>query len=87
MWLSKLLYNEFLNYGWFDASYSKDSKFVFNKETSMSKEYCKYETSDYSFVYQYFNVDEETKNFDKLSEMIKEYLDKALNLIKTFKSL
>ena len=76
------VYNDFLEYEWFDSNYDKlNHIFIFDNETSMrprnGKTFNKYETSRYSFVYQYFNLTDQTKQYDVLYKMILKYMNEA----------
>jgi len=81
------IYSE-LNYNWFDDSYDKDTnRFIFNNSTSMkprnNKKYDSYNTKDYNFVYQYFDISKlGNKNYESIFEMIKHYMFKATKLLK-----
>lgn len=76
------VFQEFLQYGWFDEIYDKhNNKIIFGYETKMkpnhNKKYNKYQTSSYSFVYQYFNLNHEIKNYDALTTLILTFMKKA----------
>lgn len=78
------VFKEFLNLEWFDDSYHKDSKKVFGYQTRMnpsfSKKYNKYETSWYSFVYQYFDITEEIRDFKTLSNLVFRFMKRATDI-------
>lgn len=83
----KEVFNEFLGYGWFDPSFDKrENKTIKGKPTSMTstkgKIYNKYETSYYSFVYQYFDLDDDTRVYDKLYQLIIKYMKEASEIAK-----
>ncbi len=65
------VYNEFKN-SWFNRK---------EKSISMKKEYCKYQGKDYSFVYQYQDIDESNNTYDNLIKLIKEDLEVAKSLL------
>ena len=69
------VYNEFKN-SWFNRK---------QKSTSMKKEYCKYQGNDYSFVYQYQNIDKNNNSYDSLKKLIEEDLNVAQSLLDNIK--
>jgi len=71
---------------WFDDSYDKSSnRMIFGKHTTMKprhgKKYDTYQTNNYCFVYQYFDIIESIASYECLFGMIKEYLAKASRLL------
>lgn len=81
------LYEEMVANGWFDDSYTKESKTVFGKATSMSprenKKYNSYKNKDgtMTFIYQYYDLSTEGEPYDALFENIKQDLIKAAEII------
>lgn len=71
---------------WFDSKFQKGDKIIWdNKSTSMRDKYDHYRTDEYSFVYQYWNIEDFA--FDKLKEHIKKDMLKAIEIIKCEESL
>ena len=46
------------------------------------KQYNKYQTEQYNFVYQYYNMDETLKQYANLADRIIEDMTIAINIIK-----
>ena len=65
------VYNEFKN-SWFNRK---------EKSISMKKEYCKYQGEDYSFVYQYQDIDKNNNSYESLKKLIEEDLNIAQSLL------
>lgn len=63
------LFNELLDCGWF-SEYNKSEKFLKGIKSSMRDLYCKYETDNYKFVYQYYNLSDNEMDFRSLSNKI-----------------
>lgn len=79
------VFEEFSN-NWFDNEFDKnDNCSIFGQKTSMKphgkKKYNSYNTSNYCFVYQYFDLDEIDTNFNALYEKIKYFLKKASKIL------
>lgn len=78
-------------YGWFDKDYNKLSNpYLFGhelkplKRKSRNLKYGKYgndKTAKYSFVYQYFDINEMNNSYEKVSELVIEFLGKAKEII------
>jgi len=81
------VFSEFLEYSWFDLKIIKNGniKYIKGNKTKMSPEggkaYNKYETSYYSFVYQYFNLFEEITDYNVLFKLILDYMAFAKDII------
>lgn len=78
------LFEKVKRVGWFEE-YDKENRFIFHKRTSMKprkdengkdKEYNKYSTKSYTFLYQYFNI-KDGKSFEELERMIMENMEEA----------
>lgn len=75
------LFEEFLKYGWFD-NYDKTKKLFKNRKTSMRDLYCKYNSTDYKFVYQYYILNDDDLMFENLALQVKKDMANAANIIK-----
>lgn len=77
----------YLKHSWFDEEVINEGKdkYIKGRRTRMTPRnnrlYNEYKTSRYSFVYQYFDLDEETKNYDVLYKMIIKYMTKAKEIL------
>ncbi len=86
------VYKEFLELGWFDQTYDSHAKDreVFGRKTSMKppyyKSFNKYQTSWYSFVYQYFNIDDRN-SYEELMSQISIDMNKAEEIICKLESI
>ena len=77
------IFNIGKKFGWFDSSFNKkENRKVFGYYTSMSKNPCSYSGS---WVYQYFDTwiknKQDIQQYDKLKEIINEYINKAISLL------
>ena len=75
------LFEEFLIYGWFE-NYDNSKKIFKNRKTSMRDLYCKYNSTDYKFVYQYYILNDDDLMFENLALQIKKNMANAANIIK-----
>ena len=79
------IYGSFSQNGWFDKEFSHTKGTIFNKKTSMkgrnNSQFNKYETTEYSFVYQYYDLDESNHSYEQLFDSIKADLQKAATLL------
>jgi hypothetical protein len=71
--------------GWFEDFDHKKSKTIDSKSTSMKggrkdKRFCQYQTLDYKHMYQYWDIERETKYEDLIKEILKK-LDAAKKII------
>ncbi len=79
------LYAKYKN-TWFDDSFDSElSRAIYGYKTSMKpKNNKKYDSfsKDYIFIYQYFNIDKSNYSYEKLLNLIKEFINKASEVIK-----
>lgn len=80
------LFNEY-NGDWFDSSYDRNTNLnIYKHKTSMKprsgKQYDKYNSNDYCFIYQYFNIDDTNNSYDTLFNLIKEFIIRGSNILK-----
>ena len=82
------LYYEMMDFGWFDDSYEKGTKKIFNRPTKMEprgdKKYNSYKNREDSmtFIYQYYDITNDNCGYDELFENIKNDLNKASEIIR-----
>lgn len=82
------LYHEMVDFGWFDDSYEKETKKIFNRPTSMEprdgKKYNSYKNKEDSmtFIYQYYDITKDNCGYNELFENIKNDLNKASEIIR-----
>lgn len=82
------LYNKMVASGWLDDSYTKDNKMIYGKPTSMSphgeRKYNSYKNKDdtATFIYQYYDITDESTEYDTLFDNIKNDLNKAADIIR-----
>lgn len=74
-------FGEFLDFGWFEK-YDKSSKTLMNKKTGMTKDFCKYCTNNYKFIYQYYTLDEDGLKFENLLKDIRKDMLSAIEISK-----
>lgn len=72
------LFKKYLSMGWF-CDYDKNTKEIFGKATGQRNCFCSYVTNTYTFVYQYFNI--EDYSFDALKEEIIKQMQYAFKII------
>lgn len=82
----KEVFEEFLKYGWFDPEFDyKNHRLIMGRPTTMTpregNKFNKYETSRYSFVYQFFNLNKETSKYENLFILVLNYLRIAKDII------
>lgn len=71
---------------WFDDLFDyRNNRFIFGQDTSMREKYCCYGkgSNAYSFVYQYYNIQESNNSYDNLCRLIMTDLNKAIGVIKS----
>ena len=83
------VYEEFVKHNWFDGTFDKTSGKVFGNPTSMkstnNKKYNQYGNNNnavYSFVYQYYDINESNNSYENLFTSIKNHLNQALEILK-----
>lgn len=87
-----ILYEKFVEIGWFQSIYenSKENKSstknkgqlkIMGNKSSLTKKYCQYQTSTYTHIYQYWDI--EDKNIDKLSEQVISQLESIKKIIES----
>lgn len=75
------LFKKGLSVKWFCNDYDKKTKNIIEgKESSMRKEYCSYGKQ---WIYQYFNLSAKDKDYNLLSKMIFDELNRACLIIKS----
>ncbi len=72
------LFEKYVSLGWFEK-YDKKSKIIRGKKTGMIKQFGKYCTKDYTFLYQYWKI--ENSSFEVIGKQIEEDMKLAVKLI------
>jgi len=82
------VFEELKSLKWLE-DYDASSKTLFNKKTSMTKNYCRYtgkqQNNPYRYVYQYYNIQEQDFSYEKLAKSIMEDANRAIKIIKQSK--
>lgn len=72
------LFDQYVSLGWF-ADYNEEKKVIKGHNTKLSKRFNKYETKDYVFLYQYWNI--ENAEYDVLLKQIIQDIRAAADIL------
>jgi hypothetical protein len=87
------LYHEMVDFGWFDDSYEKETKKIFNRPTKMEprgdKKYNSYKNREDSmtFIYQYYDITNDNCDYDELFENTTEIDSQWIEFVKKLKCI